>query len=84
MCSTGALTLTITKRKQGTDVYSHGTSGGRCVFKNTSSKSIKNVWQWRSPSNTWNDFPKDANDSIVDVFTKGKGTSVIVNLQGQL
>ncbi|XP_052696634.1 uncharacterized protein LOC128175218 isoform X1 [Crassostrea angulata] len=84
LCSTGALTLTITKRKQGTDVYSHGTSGGGCVFKNTSSKSIENVWQWRSPSNTWNDFPKDANDSIVDVFTKGKGTSVIVNLQGQL
>lgn len=78
------MTLTITKSKRGTVVSGHGRSAGGLNFKNSSNKSTENVWQWRSPSNTWNDFPKEANDSIVDVFTKGKGTSVIVNLHGQL
>lgn len=54
------------------------------VVEDMSNKLIDNVWQWRSPSNTWNDFPKDANDSVVEVFSKGKGTSVTVDLHGQL
>lgn len=54
------------------------------VVEDMSNKLIDNVWQWRSPSNTWNDFPKDANDSVVEVFSKGKGRSVTVDLHGQL
>lgn len=82
--SSGEMTITIIKSKQGTDVSGNGRSGGGFNFKNTSNKHTENVWQWRSPNKTWNDFPKDANDSILDVFTKGKGTSVVVNVQGQL
>nr|XP_019922789.2 uncharacterized protein LOC105328252 [Crassostrea gigas] len=53
----------------------------KSYFKNSNKTSRK--WQWRGLDNKWFDFPKNANE-VIEHCSKGKGATVIVNLNGQL
>lgn len=65
-------------------VFSDSSHHGRSIFRNQCDNSSCSIWQWQSRCGQWKDFPKDANDTIMEFCSKGKGTTVIVNLNGQL
>lgn len=88
--STGDMTLSKAySLKKSNDskedtVFSDSSHHGRSIFRNQCDNSTCGIWQWQSLCGQWSDFPKDANDTIMEFCSKGKGTTVIVNLNGQL
>jgi hypothetical protein len=42
------------------------------------------VWQWRGQDGTWNDFTKQANDTIELYGSKARATTFIIDLNGHL
>lgn len=87
--STGGMTFSKTyslkkSKDSKKDTVLSDSSHGRCRFRNPCDNSTGGVWQWQSLCRQWNDFPEDANDAIVEFCSKGKGTTIIVNLNGQL